>query len=255
MFGPFTGWDRREVTAVDGRAVHAVEHGPASAPVVVGVHGLGCSSRYFWPLARALAPQVRLAALDLPGFGRSRGGPVLDVRGQSTVLAAWLRATGRSGSVLVANSTGCQVAVDLAVAFPDVAGPLVLNAPTVDRHARRLRTQAGRLVLDAPRERPSLLAVLAVDYLQCGIRRAYRTFRHHLGDRVEDKAPLVTVPVVVVWGSADPVISRRWALELTAAFPSGRFVELPARPHALNYSAPRDLAGVVFDVMGRRCAR
>ncbi|MGW4663450.1 alpha/beta fold hydrolase [Streptosporangium sandarakinum] len=94
-----SGWDGREVTAVAGIPMYAAVLGPASAPEVVCVHGLGCSHRYFLPLARHLAPASRVVAVDLPGFGRTPGPrEPLDIRGLSLALAGWLRATGRGGS-------------------------------------------------------------------------------------------------------------------------------------------------------------
>jgi pimeloyl-ACP methyl ester carboxylesterase len=246
----FTGWEDHEFTAAGGTRMHAAAYGPVDAPTVVGVHGLGCSHRYFWPFAESLAPKARLVVPDLPGFGRSRSnGRVLDVRGQSTALAEWLAATGRAGSVLVGNSTGCQVAVDLAYAFPELAGPLVLNSPTFDRHARRPLVQVGRLLRDGVRERPTLGLVLGVDYLQAGPRRGLRTFRLMLPDPIEEKASHVTRPVVVAVGDKDPIIPRAWAQELTDRFPHGRLVMVPGAPHTLNYSAPEALARITAEVL------
>ncbi|GAB2469481.1 hypothetical protein GCM10027187_42050 [Streptosporangium sandarakinum] len=93
-----SGWDGREVTAVAGIPMYAAVLGPASAPEVVCVHGLGCSHRHFLPLARHLAPASRVVAVDLPGFGRTPGPrEPLDIRGLSLTLAGWLRATARGG--------------------------------------------------------------------------------------------------------------------------------------------------------------
>jgi pimeloyl-ACP methyl ester carboxylesterase len=57
-----TGWDRAEITTVAGTRMHAAVLGRAMAPAVVCVHGLGCSHRYFLPVARCLgcpAPGTR----------------------------------------------------------------------------------------------------------------------------------------------------------------------------------------------------
>lgn len=64
--------------------MHAAVLGRTDGPDVVCVHGLGCSHRYFGPLAEELAPFCRVIAPDLPGFGRTLGPPnALDVRGMS----------------------------------------------------------------------------------------------------------------------------------------------------------------------------
>lgn len=252
-----SGWDSAEFTLTADTLVHAAVLGPRGAPDVVCVHGLGCSHRYFLPLAQRLAPAARVAAPDLPGFGRSRTAAPrpLDIRELSTALAHWLRATGRTGAVLVANSAGCQVVVDLAVHGSELLGPCVLIGPTIDRHARSPLRQLGRLIADIPRERPSLLPLLAHDYLTCGPRRWLATFRHLLDDRPETKLRHVHTPTVVTRGSRDPLVSRAWAQEVAALLPDGRLTEIPGMGHAVNYSAPADLSRIVQALLDGRTAR
>jgi len=249
------GWDAAEYTGVAGTRVHAAVLGPAGAPEVVCVPGLGCSHRYFRPLARWLAPAVRVVAVDLPGFGRTPGPrEPLDVRGLSLVLGGWLRATGRGGAPLVANSAGCQVVVDLAAHSPDLVGPAVLTGPTVDRHARSPLRQLGRLLADVPREHPALALVQARDYLAAGPRRLAGTFRHLLADPVERKLPHLRAPTAVVRGGRDPIAPRPWVREVAALLPDGRFAEVPGAGHALNYSAPAELGGIVLALLAERAA-
>ncbi|WP_433540016.1 alpha/beta fold hydrolase [Streptosporangium sandarakinum] len=238
-----SGWDGREVTAVAGIPMYAAVLGPASAPEVVCVHGLGCSHRYFLPLARHLAPASRVVAVDLPGFGRTPGPrEPLDIRGLSLALAGWLRATGRGGAPLVANSVGCQVVVDLAAHSPELAGPMALIGPTMDAGARSAWRQGVRLAANTVLERPLLMPVLARDYLVCGPRRYFATLAAALADPVEDKLGLVRVPAVVVRGARDLIASRSWARRVAALLPRGELAEVPGAAHTLNYSAP---AGVV----------
>jgi pimeloyl-ACP methyl ester carboxylesterase len=240
------GWDRAEFTQVAGTRMHAAVLGSPDARPVVCVHGLGCSHRYFLPVARHLAPQVAVVAPDLPGFGRTPGPrEPLDIRGLSTVLADWLRATGRHGALLLANSAGCQIVADLARHAPDVLGPTVLVGPTVDAAARTPVRQLFRLLADVPREHPALLPVLAHDYLVCGPRRFVATFRAMLDDPIEHNLPHLHTPTIVVRGSHDPIAPHDWAERVAARLPHGRLAEVPGAGHALNYSAPRELADIV----------
>ena len=77
----------------------------------------------------------------------------------------------------MANSTGCQVVVDLAVHSPELLGPVVLVGPTVDRGARSIRQQCVRLFADQRWESHSLavaLLLLGATPLLAAQRRAPR---------------------------------------------------------------------------------
>ncbi len=235
-----------------GTRMHAAVLDPpaGSRNQVVCVPGLGCSHRYFGPLARSLAPVAGVAAPDLPGFGRTAGPPeALDVGGLSQALADWLRATGRGGAVLVGNSAGCQVVAELAVHAPELLGPVVLAGPTVDPNARSAATQVGRLLQVAPREPPALVALLARDYLVAGPRRIVATFGHMLTHRIEQALPRLHTPTVVVRGSRDPIAPRAWVEQAAALLPAGRSAELPGAAHALNFAAPAGLAGLIRQLL------
>jgi 2-hydroxy-6-oxonona-2,4-dienedioate hydrolase len=233
-----SGW-----RTVAGRAVHERTGGPRGAAPLVLVHGLGVSSRYLVPVAERLAARRRVLLPDLPGFGRSQPSPgVLDVPGLGAALAGWLDEVGVQRTPLLANSLGCQVVVELAVAEPDRVDALVLVGPTVDPAARSLVRQAARLLATAPFEQPALDLLVLREY---GTRplRTLRTARAMLRDRIEEKLPLLRCPVLVVRGARDAVVSQRWAEEV-ARLARGELVVLPGG-HALNYSSPDALAAAV----------
>ena len=235
---------------MDGRRVHARVAGRAArgrdGPAVVMVHGLVVSGRYMLPTARLLAARSAVYVPDLPGFGLSEKPPrALNVSGLSDALAAWMRATGLERAALVGNSVGCQVIVDLAVRHPGLVGQAVLQGPTMDPAARSAVRQIGRLLLDTPREPPSLVPIELLDFLRAGAGRAWRTLRYALEDPIEDKLPRMGVPALVVRGSRDPIVPRRWAEEVARLLPEGRFVEIPGAAHAVNFGAPSRFARVI----------
>jgi pimeloyl-ACP methyl ester carboxylesterase len=167
------------------------------------------------------------------------------VRGLSLALADWLRATGRGGALLLANSTGCQVVVDLAVHTPELLGPVVLAGPTFDRRARSAPRQLARLLADSRWERPTLGPALVPDWIACGARRYAETLAYMLADPVERKLHHVQVSTVVVRGGRDPVVPAEWAREVASGLPKGRLAEVPGVGHTLNWSAPKELARIV----------
>lgn len=217
--------------------------GPAaSGPPVVLVHGYVISSRYMVPTAERLAPFHPVYAPDLPGFGESgRPRRVLDIPGLADVLLRWMDAMGFERPVLVGNSMGCQVLVDLASRHPGRVGGLVLVGPSVDPAGRSMPAQILRLMIDALRERPSLIFLFLRDFWKTGLPRAWRTARYVLADRVEDKMPRVQAPTLVVRGSRDPLVPLSWAEEITRRLSRDRLVVIPGGPHGLNYSRPAEL--------------
>ena len=238
-----------EWSLVGGFAIHArvdSRSAPVDAPSVVLVHGLGVSSRYMVPTAVRLAPSFRVYAPDLPGFGKSaKPRRALDVPGLADALLAWLDARGLERPSLVANSLGCQVAVDLAVRHRERVARLVLVGPTVDPGARDPLRQIGRLLLDSLREPPSLLAIIARDYAVFGPRRFIETARYALRDRIEDKLPSVAAPTIVACGSRDGLVSPGWCDAAARLLPAGRLVVVPGAAHALNYNAPAPLVRAI----------
>jgi 2-hydroxy-6-oxonona-2,4-dienedioate hydrolase len=233
-------------TEVDGLRIHArASTWPVDgdAPTAVLVHGFVVSSIYMVPTALRLRPRWRVLAPDLPGFGASdHPSHPYSVPELADALAGFLRARRLQGATLLGNSLGCQVVVDLAVRYPELAGALVLVGPTVDPAARTIAQQAGRILLDAPRERPSLVALHARDWLRAGPREIVSTLRIAVADRIEEKLPCVAASTLVVVGSRDPLVPPAWAERATALLPRGRLVVVPGGPHALNYSRPDAVA-------------
>lgn len=247
------GWEGCETTPVAGVPVHAAVLGPATAPEVVCVHGLGVSHRYFLPFARALAPRRRTVAVDLPGFGRTPGPRRgLDIPRLARSLAAWLRATGRAGVPLVANSIGCQITVHLAATAPELVGPLVLNGLMLESGNRGVAQKTGQLLLTVPSENPALVPLVLGDYLRCGPRRIWWTLRRALDDPVSRTLPKVAAPAVVVRGTHDRLSDHESAALAADLLPHGRLVEVPGKGHALNYSAPHTLARITEELVTGR---
>jgi 2-hydroxy-6-oxonona-2,4-dienedioate hydrolase len=226
------------------------------APVVVLVHGIGVSGRYLLPTAGHLAGRCSVHVPDLPGFGRSgrlRGRPT--VSRLADTLEAWLDAAGIARpDAFVANSFGCQLVVEVAARRPERAARLVLVGPTIDRRARSLRRQAGRLAVDVLREPLGLWPVQTVDYALHLAKSGVHGFVEMVRDPVEEKLPRVQAPTLVVRGARDPIVPRRWAEEFAGALPRARLVEVAGAAHAVNYAAPAELARLTLDFLHEAAA-
>lgn len=227
----------------------------AGRPAVVLLHGLMVSSRYMVPLARRLSAGFPVLVPDLPGWGRSsKPRRALSVPALADALAAWLGAVGLRRPVLVANSFGCQVAVDLAARYPGHASRLVLLGPTLAPEARGLWPTAGRWALNVPLE-PIGLDLLAVrDLLDMGPKRLLGSLGVMVSDRIEEKLPRVAAPTLVVRGGHDRLVPARWAARAAALLPNGQVATIPDRPHTINYNAPDAVARLVRDFVDGRLA-
>lgn len=217
-----------------------------SGPPIVLVHGLAVSSLYFVPLAQRLALRYAVLAPDLPGYGRSETPErPLDIAELADALCEWLDLARIDSAPLVANSVGCQIAVDLAMRAPERVGRLVLVGPTMDPSAPTLLAQLGGLVRDAIREPVGLNAAELRDYVRMGPRRIVATARYALADDFAVKLEHVRQPALVIRGEHDQIVSQEWAERVAAALPQGRLQVIPGSPHATHWEAADEVARLV----------
>lgn len=237
-------WLRR-----DGRRLHArLGAGtlPANRPLVVLVHGLVVSGRYMVPLAERLARHVPVLVPDLPGFGRSRGGPVLDLDGLTDALVDWLDALEVERAAFVGNSMGCQLVTNLAARHPDRISAAVLQGPSGDS-SRTLARLAAALLVEGARSLPTGLPfVFLRDLLDCGLGRALATLALMRRDRSQQRVRAIECPTLVVRGTRDLFASREWVARLAHGIPRGRLVEVPGGDHGMNFTAPERVADLVL---------
>jgi 2-hydroxy-6-oxonona-2,4-dienedioate hydrolase len=227
--------------------VHA--HSGGEGPPVVLVHGYGVSGRYMLPLARILASHCSVFAPDLPGHGRSELSVApLGIGGLADSLGDWLHVAGLERPAFVANSMGCQVITALAVRRPERVGPMVLVGPTIDPGRRSGRHQIFGAMRDAAHE-PALLVALAGREWVGNLGQLRTLARSVLADRIEERLPAIEQPTVVVWGEKDGLVSREWAEQAAGLLPRGRLVVVPGEPHAIPYTDPSLLGGIVRELI------
>jgi pimeloyl-ACP methyl ester carboxylesterase len=227
--GIFSGWTRagghrvyvRVPTALKERAAASNGDGLGyeGAPIVL-VHGIGASSRSLKPTIHALGDQHAVYAPDLPGFGLSDS-PIhpLDVPGLADALRRWMLDNQMVSAAVVAVSSGCQVAVDLAARYPELVERLVLYGPTIDPAGRGPLRLASRWARGAIFASPALAPQLAHDLIDAGPWRAARSLRMALKDPIESKLPEVEAPSLVIRGSHDHLVPRSWAERVVELIP------------------------------------
>lgn len=113
-----------------GGDVHWVDlGGPPDGPLLVGVHGLGGSHVNWLALAPLLTPTCRMVAIDLAGFGRTRGhGRPTSVRANRELLHRFVTEVAGRPAILVGNSMGGLITAFEAATHPrDVAGVVLID--------------------------------------------------------------------------------------------------------------------------------
>ncbi len=116
---------------VAGTRLHVRDSGPKTAPAVIFLHGFGASLQTWEPWANALAKDLRVIRIDLPGSGLSLPDPTGDYTDKRSlqIINALMDKLGLSRASLVGNSIGGRIAWTFAGTYPARVGKLVLVSP------------------------------------------------------------------------------------------------------------------------------
>ena len=235
--------------AVVIRRFPPVATAPTGGRPFVLVHGIGVSSRYFHPAAAELAKYGTVYLVDLPGYG-SAPNPRRDVTipDHARVLGRYLEAEGIERPILVGHSMGTQVVTQLALDSSTTTDKIVLLAPTMDPDARTFWHAAGRLVRDILfSEPPAVNAIVSIDYFfRCGIPYFLKQTKHLLGDRIEDRLPLLDVKGLVIRGDRDGICPEPWTRRVADLLRQGSYSEVRG-PHVVMFTDPPRVAALIAD--------
>ncbi len=267
-----------DVTRTTTRAVQAggietfyLESGPADAPPVVLVHGLGATNASMLPLIPALSRQFRVLAPDLPGHG---GTQATGARHAAAYLGEWLAAFVRETCdgqvVFVGNSLGGRTALQTGLDHPELVRGLVLLCPAVAfrrlrqfvpfvrlvrdevaavpfRVPRRVVTRGLQSLFADPSRLPEAWYDSAVDeFLRVlAVRRnrlaTFSAMRHIYldepfgGDGFWDRLPTLQPPALFLWGDRDVLVPAAFDRFVRAALPSGRSIVLDDCGHVPQF--------------------
>jgi pimeloyl-ACP methyl ester carboxylesterase len=270
----------RTVTGGDGVEIHVEERGPVDAHPLLLIHGFS-QSRLAWTpqFDSTLTDDYRLVAMDLRGHGASETPEDRDAYRDSGLWAADVRAVidglALDTPTLVGWSYGGLVVSDYLATHGDgaVSGVVLVGAITekgttdADRFAGErfvaldsefrstdveesvdALTAFVRLCVEAPLDDPTF-------YRTLGYNVAVPPFvRAALQDRtVEHEATLsgVETPVLLIHGSADPVVRSAAAKKHVDLFPNATLELYEGVGHSPFFEAPErfeaDLRAFVED--------
>jgi pimeloyl-ACP methyl ester carboxylesterase len=242
------GWQELRVK-VQGRTVF-VRKGPevsGSIPIV-HVHGFAISGSYLLPTAQALAHRATTFVPDLPGYGRSAGwGHTLGISSLAWALLELLDALGVERAVLIGNSMGGPVCLEVAHSAPERVAGVVLASPAGGAHNQPLARALLQLARDASRENPRMVRVALPDYLHFGPVNALHLFSELVRFPSLERMLRTPVPTLAVIGTRDPLMPPPWRVHEVGrlAPPHLTVAAIEGAAHAMNFSHPGELAHLI----------
>jgi pimeloyl-ACP methyl ester carboxylesterase/putative sterol carrier protein len=267
----------------DGHRLSVYLAGDPQAPPVLLLHGLGGSKISWLTVVPALAERYRVIAPDLPGHGESEK-PVADYAPRMYARAArrTMDAFGAERAVVIGNSLGGRVALEMAIRAPDRLRGLALLDPAVPGvrlrpllgFARVIPSELGRLpfplrerwmvravrrLFGDPAALPDEAYLAAADefirvYRDPAARMAFvASLRHLLTEPARDlwgRVRKIRMPALVIWGTADRLVPVRLATRLGDALPRGEVLILPGVGHVPQFEAPDEVKAALLRFLG-----
>jgi pimeloyl-ACP methyl ester carboxylesterase len=221
-------------------------------PAILFIHGTGGSGKVWFNQMRRFESQYRVIAPDLPGYGRT---PLPEsIRSNDDYpefLLAMMDVLGISKAVLVGNSMGGRVALQLALDHADrVAGLVLVNSsglklpdlPTANVRDLSPAEFASRLFYRTP-DRPSSRAALAERFVdspeqQQARETMLRLTAGPLRKDMQGRLSEIQVPTLVIWGEGDRIIPPAYGEAFASAIPDAKLAVIPRAGHVPMLERP-----------------
>jgi 3-oxoadipate enol-lactonase len=216
-------------------------------------------NRHAWDAqVAALAPEHRVLALDFPGFGESGTPPAgLTLSSVAANASRLLRGLGLTRVSVVGLSMGGYLALELAAQDTGLVERLVLadtragadspeGAAGRERFAKRAEKEGVGWVADEMlpkllRRRPDpdvsrQVAAAIARAAPSGVAAAQRA----MASRADHRGTLekLRMPVLVLTGSEDALISPQESVHMVEMLPQGRLEVVPGAGHLSNLEEP-----------------
>ena len=240
-------------------------------PLVL-LHGIGSNARSWGGQFAGLSHNRQVVAWNAPGYAGSTPLPEAWPAPQDygAALASFLDHLGIGRCILVGQSLGAIIAVSFTVAFPERVSTLLLASPasgygapardplppSVAARVAELESlgpagladrRAGRLVTSAASEEARRLVWQAMSEVTlAGYRQASRMLA--VADITQD-GPLIPVPTIVAWGSADLITPPETCRRVAASIPGARVVETSGLGHGFATEAPASFNAIVSSLL------
>jgi abhydrolase domain-containing protein 6 len=263
------GFESRSIDAPVGRLHFLIREQADAQGTLMLIHGLGTSSSTWIKILPHIGRRHTMILPDLPGFGRST---VRDGRGYCTLrehaaAIAHLHAhLGVGPVVLAGQSLGGWVSGLYASDHPDRVKRLVF-IDTAGVYYRGVENLRQLFSPQSVRETRTMLNALWYRYPWYFKPFAGAVFRdllaHHMHELVDaiteqdflvDELTRLTMPVDVIWGKEDKVISQQSVDVLRKFVPQAKVVTIDRCGHVPQLECPRACADVLRRILEEESA-
>lgn len=234
--------------------------GPASAPPLVFLHGIGGAARCFAAQVAHFAPRFHAVAWDMPGYGASEPLGVVSIESLAMALAMFIETLGLDRPVLAGHSIGGMIVQRYIGAKPDGARAIVLaqTSPAFGRPDgdwQREFIQARLGPLDAGRTMAELAEGMVAGLVgegadpdgvalarDCMARTPESTYRDTVlalpGFDQREALGRIAVPTLVLAGTRDANAPADMMERMAACIPGADYVALDGVGHLANLERP-----------------
>lgn len=276
----------RRVRLKNGVCLHYVERGSRKLPLLVLLHGFPEFWFSFRYQLEGLCDQYWTVAVDLPGFGESDKPQSKDMGIQQTVqdIALLMSALGRTRCFLVGHDYGAVICWRLAALYPHLIYKFViLNGPH-PRHLAYICTKSWRqlhkfsymliyqtgklpeidfrlkdyrkiqeLLLGGKQKCEQITAedIEAYKYTlgtDGSLRSALSVWQHLVAEGWAAEK-MIYVPVLLVWGDQDPIMSPELVALMQRGMPGLTVNKVPGGGHCIQQQMPALVNAAIRDFM------
>ncbi len=234
-------------TKASTQSLHYASLGADTLPMVVFVHGSPGSWDAFIGFFKdsTLLGKARIISVDRPGFGKSDlGRPQRSLKAQAASLVPILE-TNRSATrpILVGHSLGGPLIARLAMDYPQLAGSLILVAPSVDPALEP--KEWYRKVGDFFLIRPLLPAEIDVSNQEILPLKGELT-------RMLPLWQTLTLPITVIQGEKDQLVPAANAdfVKKSAVNAPVKVVMIPGMNHFIPWERPDVIREAILSQLG-----
>jgi pimeloyl-ACP methyl ester carboxylesterase len=219
---------------------------PAGSRTIIHIHGFAISGRYLLPTASRLASEYRTYVPDLPGFGQShhpRRPLTIDELGEAVVR--FMDQQGIARAVLLGNSLGCPIIASIVEQHRDRVEAIVFVSPAGGANNLPIRRGVAQMIGAGLREPVRMFPIALVDYAHYGLMPSIHLLRSMLRYPTLRRLRALVVPMLVVIGSRDPLVSQAAITRRAIELPLVTAAVIDGAAHAINFSHPDQLAHII----------